>query len=348
MDNSTLKFVKQLTKLDKKTLTQKALKLAEECGEVAKSVLPFEQAHGTMHRFVHQDAIAENCSDVLLVALSMLYSLGYDDVDIAEIMQRKSLYWSSLQDNESEIDVNALPHEIHVTVANVNSLDSFKNICRQVGVKPIVLDLHTKAEGSIIDIMTSSVFVGSTVNAILEAEKIKTFLEDFYEVVRCKIEVPPFHPAVPSEKNTAQHVVDGYFETHMEVYVTKDPLTSTSYDLLVDLLADNPELHVSKNYFKNNEESSTVMVTYRKYSGKIERFKNEVSAWRNYIEQNGFTLNGKTIIEYSIYDTKVTHDSQWISGDTLPQIMENYCVMPMTPPTGEIFKFKSDGDTNEQ
>jgi hypothetical protein len=46
-----IEFIKTLSLNDKKTLTQKALKTSEEVGELAKAVLPFEGAAGTLHRF---------------------------------------------------------------------------------------------------------------------------------------------------------------------------------------------------------------------------------------------------------------------------------------------------------
>lgn len=312
MNENTLNLVKHLTKLDRKTLTQKALKLSEECGEVSASVLPYEQAPGTMHKFVHKDSIAENCTDVMLVALSMLYSLGYDDSTIGHIMQKKALYWSSLQENEAKLNVKEIPHEIHITVTGVDSIDGFKNVCTTIGVKAIILQLHTKSSQIVKDMMTSSVFIGTTTDAIAHAEKLKSFLDDYYDVTRIKVEVPPFHPAVPSLYNNAKHVKDGYFETHIEVYIDKTA-EHMSLERLKENLQDTP-LHVSNNFFKMEGDQYTVMVTYRVYDGKIEEFKHAVAQYRNDIEQMGFVISGKTIIEYALYDTKTNHDSEWMAN----------------------------------
>lgn len=50
MIKNTLELVKVLTDRDTKNLSQKGLKLSEECGELSKNILPYEGAAGTLHR----------------------------------------------------------------------------------------------------------------------------------------------------------------------------------------------------------------------------------------------------------------------------------------------------------
>lgn len=52
-------YIKSLSIKDKKTLSQKGLKLAEEVGELAKAILPYDSAHGTNHRFIDKEKILE-------------------------------------------------------------------------------------------------------------------------------------------------------------------------------------------------------------------------------------------------------------------------------------------------
>lgn len=47
-------YIKSLSLKDKKTLSQKCLKLTEEVGELAKAILPYDSAHGTNHRFIER------------------------------------------------------------------------------------------------------------------------------------------------------------------------------------------------------------------------------------------------------------------------------------------------------
>ena len=59
MNTQLLDYIKKLSLDDKKTLSQKALKVAEESGELAKVVLPFDNAAGTIHRFIEKGRILE-------------------------------------------------------------------------------------------------------------------------------------------------------------------------------------------------------------------------------------------------------------------------------------------------
>ena len=86
---------------DKKTLSQKGLKLAEEVGELAKVILPYDSAHGTNHRFIDKERILEEVVDVYLTNISIAHSIGITDEEFDEMLNRKSLKWAELQSKES-------------------------------------------------------------------------------------------------------------------------------------------------------------------------------------------------------------------------------------------------------
>lgn len=313
MIKNTLELVKVLTDRDTKNLSQKGLKLSEECGELSKNILPYEGAEGTLHRFIQKEKIAENCVDTILVALSIAYSLGYSDDELATIMLKKSMYWSTLQDNEKNVDMAKMPHELHLTVKTVVCLEHFIMACGMAGVKPIVLDLHAKTEGALKDMMTSGVFVGSSSQAYEELSRIKAVLEIYgFEVIRGKIEVPPFHPAVPSESNSFQHEKNRYFESHIEVLLNSDD--PNSFERLRFWAQKRGDVHLSMNTFKRHGEVSTVMLTYRNDKHIMESFKKEVRLIREQLKAAGFTLNGKEILEYCLYDSSTSHDNEWLFG----------------------------------
>ena len=81
MEKELLKYIKTLTDQDTKTLIGKALKTSEETGELAKKVLPYENAAGTLHRFVEKESILEECADIFLCVQSIAYQLGFSDED---------------------------------------------------------------------------------------------------------------------------------------------------------------------------------------------------------------------------------------------------------------------------
>jgi hypothetical protein len=91
MDQQLLDFIRTLSINDKKTLIGKALKSAEECGELAKAVLPFENAPGTTHRFIEKNKILQECVDLMLTAMSIVYDLGYSDEELFSMMEKSLL-----------------------------------------------------------------------------------------------------------------------------------------------------------------------------------------------------------------------------------------------------------------
>ena len=228
--NNINDFIKSLSIKDKKTLSQKGLKLVEEVGELARVILPYDSAHGTNHRFIDREAILEEVVDVYLTNISIAHSLGFTDEEFNDMLSKKSEKWSQLQASEEKAEF-PLPFEIHVTVdfdelfTNIWSekiqskgvikypiedrkaerqewvdklLDKFKDVCSKIGVKPIVIDLEIN-DGSIIkDIMTSSKHFGDNRSAYEESERICSELRKYgYKVLRNKIESVPWHPAAP-------------------------------------------------------------------------------------------------------------------------------------------------------
>jgi hypothetical protein len=87
-------YIKKLSIKDKKTLSQKGLKLVEEVGELARVILPYDSAHGTNHRFIDREAILEEVVDVYLTNISIAHSLGFTDEEFQDMLIKKSEKWS--------------------------------------------------------------------------------------------------------------------------------------------------------------------------------------------------------------------------------------------------------------
>ena len=163
MNNYLNDFIKDLSIKDKKTLSQKGLKLSEEVGELARVILPYDSAHGTNHRFIDRDAILEEVVDVYLTNISIAHSLGFTDEELNDMLIRKTEKWSKLQVGEESAQF-PLPFEIHVTVdasemrdpimfdTKTFDLELFKEACLEIGVKPIVIDFETKESESFLNI----------------------------------------------------------------------------------------------------------------------------------------------------------------------------------------------------
>jgi len=306
------KFIRELSSQDKKTLSQKALKVAEEAGELAKVVLPFDNASGTIHRFIDKKRILEEVVDVHLTAISIAYSLGFTDEEIEDMILHKAKKWADIQKAEAKVQ-GKIPYEIHITVEVAESNDVFSDHCRTLDVKPIVLALQ-KNDTSIRDVMTSSVHMGNNRSAYEEMKRISNGLwMQGYEVVREKIETVPWHPAAPTAKyGNLKMPEDCYFETHIGVNLeTSQPDRKKA---LQDI-ADYFNAHMSRNAFKMHDDGTYMqMITFRKYEGTFESFEGEANTLNGMIILEGFEVE-KRVTEFSIYDTKVSHDAAWLTKE---------------------------------
>lgn len=308
MNKNLLDYIKELSKADKKTLEQKSLKLQEEVGELAKAVLPYTNAFATKRLFTTREQILEESVDSLLCALSIAYDLQYSDEEIEQMIKEKCEKWARLQHDEGNIK-EKIPFEVHITVSEVSDVEKFKGCCESLNVKPIVLDLHNKAGETFKDMQTSSKFLGTNALAYEETIRIKKGLEDFgYHVVRQKIETVPWHPAAPSDKNKQEMPKDCYFECHFGVHI----LTPGQKEYLSEIANKDASLHVSRNAFKVDKNEQVVMLTKRNYNGTYENFRKELEEVHKILIED-FAVD-KPIVEFSIFDTKISHDDRWIKG----------------------------------
>ena len=121
-----------------------------------------------------------------------------------------------------------------------------------------------------------------------------------------KIEVPPNHSLVPQVLTKKSGL---YFESHLQVLCD-----NTVLDNLYSL-AQSLNCHCSKNAFKEYENDSVVMVTYRGYDGTARQFELSVDIIRNQLIMQGFDVE-KAIIEFCVYDSNINHDDLWLGVDT--------------------------------
>ena len=323
-------YIKDLSIKDKKTLSQKTLKLVEEVGELARVILPYDSAHGTNHRFTDRDSILEELVDVYLTNVSISHSLGFTDEEFNDMLVKKSEKWGSLQAKEEEATF-PLPFEIHVTVevdSFLESISGFKDDCKDIGVKPIVIDLEIN-DGSILkDVMTSSKFFGDNRTAYEESERIVKELKDRgYKVVRNKIESVPWHPAAPVI-STGNEIPNGcYFESHIGVLISPDDKITLNnfiknlenrYAIEFSGVGDpltslSGTAKLSQNFFKKSNDGSKFvnMLTYRSNMCNRSKFTLEVDGIKHLLKEQGFDFE-KVELEYAVYDTNVTHDAKWI------------------------------------
>lgn len=314
MQKELLDYIKTLSLEDPKNLQGKALKTASEAGDLAEQALAYTGAPGSMHTFVGKRAVLHEAVDTILCALSTAYDLGFSHEEIESMMVEQCAKWAEKQFKEQQVkDPNNIPYEIHITVKGVDR-EFFKSICSRLGIKPILLDLQTQDGVSILeDAQTSSVYFGTNAGALAEVERIVKGLKHYdIEVVREKIETVPWHPAAPSDKGIVKTMPkDCYFEVHFNVMLPLDGRFDAQ--LKLQDLAKRNHAHLSRNIFKKLKDGrETVMMTYRSYTGTREQFQEYVDDWAlPDLKMCGFEVE-KVITEFSIYDTKITHDAAWI------------------------------------
>jgi NTP pyrophosphatase (non-canonical NTP hydrolase) len=309
MNNKIKEMISDLTFYDKKNLSQKTLKLTEEVGELAKVILPYEDASGTKHRFVDHSKIMEECADVYLCLMSIVENMEFTEDDFEQMITRKAMKWADLQAREKNIGPS-IPYEIHITVGlKDNTIEDFKQSCQSLKIKPILLDLQLKDDSLIKDIMTSSVVMGNNKMAYCTADLYGKLLEAAgYAVLRTKIETIPWHPAAPSRKHQNPTMPPNcYFESHLNVLCTNNRRE------LLKTIANKHNARQSQNVFKIFDDNSfTIMVTYRNSELVYEDFLENLKALKKEIIDNNFGVE-KEIVEFSVYDTKISHDSKWIN-----------------------------------
>lgn len=309
MEKNLMDFIRTLSEKDTKSLIAKACKTSEEVGELAKAILPFENAAGTLHRFSDKEKVLDSAADVILCALSIAHHLKFSDDEIEEMLHKKSKKWSEIQTKESGVK-HPLPYEIHITVQRPDNMLVFKMVCEELKVKPIVIDLEKDETVIMQDVMTSSIHYGDNRTAYDTAMSLRYELSmKGYSVMRVKIETVPWHPAAPSRDD--DHFVmppDSYFESHLRIVTTEGRVGE------LKKIAKNQSAHLSRNFYKKISETEyVIMMTLRSQTDTKDSFKEKVDRLKDLLDYHKFLVD-KIEVEFAVYDTKVTHDKAWIDG----------------------------------
>lgn len=200
------------------------------------------------------------------------------------------------------------PYEIHVTIKNPGDdlIGEFISVCKNINVKSIVLDLENDGKSVMLDVMTSSHIFGNDEIALTEANRIKIELQDNgFEVLRVKIESVPWHPMAPKLKEDKMPK-DCYFEAHIGCMVSIEEKAK------LKKVGDMFGAHLSKNAFKKIDNGKFInMITLRNYNCTNKQFESEVESLKNILTCSGFLFE-KVIVEFALYDTKVSHDYIWL------------------------------------
>lgn len=297
MKNDLLKLITELSLNDTKTLSQKELKLSDEVGDLAKRILAYENADGSRHHVFYKQDILEECADVILVAMSIALSQGYDSDALHSMMEDKAIKWSGLK--ELDTSNGRYPFEIHLTIDHNGFENIFLEMCTEIGCKPIILDLEGETQ-----VTTASVIYGSPSEAMAEAERIAALFATLFtyefDVKRIKIETVPWHPM------TKVYDPHNYYETHF---------TFISDENEMERIKDHCkkfDIHMSKNTLKHDVDGmKKFMGTLRNYTS-LDGHNYNVELALKYLKINNIKST-KIVTEYAFFDTNKQLDNQWMN-----------------------------------
>ena len=181
-------------------------------------------------------------------------------------------------------------HEIHITV---DHKDSFEEDCKNLNVKPIIIEMSSKIP---THSMTSSTLKNmSDRDVMINAQALGDSLKSLgYDVQRIKIETVPWHPMAQIPSNFQ------YFEAHFAVegFISDENLKKL-------------KLHKSRNLLKKST-GSVQMLTFRIYNINDSIFKEVVD--NLILKLEGLNVKViKTIREFAIYDSNTSLDNQWLA-----------------------------------
>lgn len=95
LDKNNTSLLADLSLKNKKSLTEIALKMAEETGEVSSAVLSVTNSSGSEYKDNSNDDIIEEVVDVIMVAKSILYKLDVSPEIYNDIFATKLEKWNN-------------------------------------------------------------------------------------------------------------------------------------------------------------------------------------------------------------------------------------------------------------
>jgi plasmid maintenance system killer protein len=189
-------------------------------------------------------------------------------------------------------------YELHVTV-KTESVGQFVEDCKEIGVKPIVIEIQNKSEECEQQIMTSSKHSGENYKDTLN-DVVSKLLNKGYQILRQKVEIMP---------ENEKHKDFIYYESHFRLKLPKEKNVVSMFMLTDYCFLFN--WHYSKNLFKSSADYDYQMITYRNSEISLKVFKSELESMKKCL--NGLNIEfDKIEIEEAIYDSNQMIDASWL------------------------------------
>jgi hypothetical protein len=203
--------------------------------------------------------------------------------------------------------------ESHITI---DALDRdqqlrFSDVCRQLGVKSVLIELPEGAARS--QPMTASYHHGEIGLVIAEvSSQCRGLREAGFALARVKLEAVASNEGVPdSDEEAARAPSENYFEFHVKLLL---PATANLESLRA--CCDRHSARLSRNALKTESDGrSERFVTFRLYSiGRRSAFA-RLDALERDLTLAGFIIANRQR-EYTIFDSAERLDAGWIDPPT--------------------------------
>lgn len=190
--------------------------------------------------------------------------------------------------------------EIHITTTDIteDQIDQFEAFCASIAAKPIIIEL-SKGQFYRQPMISKVVKCKDKQGLENEISSIQAdFLSNGYQVVRTKIEVPPWHKEIVA--NYYQNESKTYYEWHGKVKLTDEPLICKICELY--------QARLSRNTLKN--DPTTKFITIRDYTDE-QAVNTRIERLKEHLNTHQITMI-KEEFEFCIFDSNEALDKDWI------------------------------------
>lgn len=188
-------------------------------------------------------------------------------------------------------------YEIHITVPCNDRLDAFKAACKELGVRPIVIDAYP-----LVEVMTSYRMQTEDQNAAFK-EMTRQALHlgaKGFQPIRTKVETDLNHPGALTP------LPNQYFEAHIHL-----PLDEAGLENLKGL-REGIDFYLSRNTFSEDYLSKQVhIITIRQYHTFPHIFARRIAAFTSVLKSEGFDIPWPVENEFALFDSNPEHDQPW-------------------------------------
>jgi hypothetical protein len=185
-----------------------------------------------------------------------------------------------------------MEYEIHITVENN---DNFIDTCNKIGVKPIIIIVDENNK-EFDQVMTSSKHSGNSYGEVL-IDLTDKLIENNQRIIRQKVE------RIPGDNIDSNHI---YYESHLRLKLKKGYNKNP-----IKVICKYLDFHLSRNFFKRNENYDWIMITYRNKKVPLDNF-NKIIDYMKSLLDNMMIEYDKIEIEECIYDSNEDYDKYWL------------------------------------